>query len=96
MYEYLYEDNVEMFTLEEIKLFMLLFADDMDGTALFSYTKSGLQLLLDKLYMYCHEWRIIVNPVKSFVIVCNKILDKMHSCIMTKLWNVLMWNKLLI
>jgi hypothetical protein len=69
MYEYLYDDNVEMFTLEDMKLFLLLFADD---TVLFSYTKSGLQLLLDKLYMYCHEWGITVNPEKSVVMICKK------------------------
>lgn len=58
-----------MFTLENVKLFMLLFADD---TVLFSYTKEGLQKLLDNLYSYCTAWGVKVNTDKTVVMICKK------------------------
>jgi exonuclease III len=69
MYNCLYNQNVEMFNLDDINLFMLLFADD---TVLFSYTKEGLQTLLDNLYTYCSEWGVTVNTDKTVVMVCKK------------------------
>jgi hypothetical protein len=42
MYDFLYDDNIDFFSIEDLKLFLLLFADD---TVLFSYTKEGLQIL---------------------------------------------------
>ena len=50
MYSYLYDDRAGVVTLNDLKLFMLLFADD---TVLFSYTKEGLQVMLNKLCSYC-------------------------------------------
>lgn len=69
MEEYLKIDNIDFITIEEIQLFMLLFADD---TVLFSYTENGLQQLLNKLHNYCNIWGISVNIDKSFVMVCKK------------------------
>ncbi len=69
MYNCLYDPDIEMFTLDDIKIFMLLFADD---TVLFSYTKEGLQILLDKLYSYCNAWGVSVNTDKTVVMICKK------------------------
>ena len=47
----------------------MLFADD---TVLFSYTKPGLQILLNKLHAYCNEWGIIVKTDKTICMVFKK------------------------
>lgn len=44
MYESLNSADVPCITLDEMQIFLLLFADDL---ALFSYTEEGLQLLLN-------------------------------------------------
>ena len=62
MYNALYDDHVDVFSIHDIQLFMLLFADD---TVLFSYTIEGLQALLDKLKTYCDKWGIEVNIDKT-------------------------------
>ena len=51
------------------KLFLLLFADD---AVLFSYTKEGIQTLLDKLEYFCDESGIKVNMGKTVVVICQK------------------------
>ena len=69
MHQALINDEIETFTVEEMRLFLLLFADD---TVLFSYTKEGLQTLLDRLNLYCKTWGITVNIDKTVVMVCKK------------------------
>lgn len=69
MEDSLSRDCIDTVTIDEIRIFMLLFADD---TVLFSYTEQGLQLLLNKLHVYCNTWGITVNIDKSFVMVCQK------------------------
>ena len=49
---------------------MLLFADDM---ILIAKTPQGLQMLLNKLYIYCNEWHIKVNTQKTkTAIFCSR------------------------
>ena len=69
VYDSLCNDNFNCFTLEEQKLFLLLFADDM---VLFSYTVDGLQSLLNKLHAYCNMWGITVNVEKTVAMVFKK------------------------
>ena len=69
MYNALYDDHVDVFSIHDIQLFMLLFADD---TVLFSYTIEGLQALLDKLKTYCDKWGIEVNIDKTVAMVFKK------------------------
>jgi len=69
MYDFLHDDSVEMFSIADLKLFLLLFADD---AVLFSYTKEGLQCLLNKLYTYCSTWGVSVNTNKTVVMICKK------------------------
>ena len=64
MEDYLKSDNYDIVTIDEILMFILLFADD---TVLFSYSENGLQHLLDKLHQYYDMWGITVNIDKSFV-----------------------------
>jgi hypothetical protein len=66
MYESLNSADVPCFTLDEMQIFLLLFADDL---ALFSYTEEGLQLLLNKLAIYCYKWGVTVNTDKTVVMV---------------------------
>lgn len=61
MENYISSDNIDAVIIEELKIYLLLFADN---TVLFSYTKEGLQLLLDKLHNYCTMWGITVNTDK--------------------------------
>ena len=69
MYESLYDDSIDNISIDEIKMFLLLFADD---TVLFSYSKDGLQHLLDNLYLYCNKWGVSVNTGKTVVMVCKR------------------------
>jgi hypothetical protein len=52
-----------------IKLFLLLYADDI---ILMSETSSGLQHGLDMLFEYCNRWKLKVNAVKTKVMVFKK------------------------
>ena len=49
-----------------IKLFLLLYADDI---VIFSESAVGLQHGLDLLQEYCQRWRLTVNPNKSKIII---------------------------
>ena len=69
MYQSLQTDNADVFTLEEIQIYLLLFVDD---TVLFSYSKEDLQTLLDKLHSYCINWGISVNTDKTVSMVFKK------------------------
>lgn len=53
----------------QIKLFLLLYADDI---TLFSETSEGLQTGLNTLYTYCQRWRLTVNTNKTKVMVFRK------------------------
>ena len=69
MYDCLRSDRDELFSLNDIQMFLLLFADD---TVLFSYSKEGLQDMLNKLGEYCKDWGIHVNINKTVVMVFKK------------------------
>ena len=68
MYQYLYTDSYVYLNIDDIKLFLLLFADD---AVLLSYTKEGLQTLLDNLERYCDKSGMTVNTEKTVVMVCQ-------------------------
>lgn len=52
--------------LETIKLFVLLFADDL---VIFSETVIELQRLINKLAEYCERWHLTINLLKTKIIV---------------------------
>ena len=62
MSESLSNGTFDTVTIDELQIFLLLFADD---TVLFSYFKEGLQSLLNQLCNYCNKWGIIVNTEKT-------------------------------
>ena len=62
----LFIQDDDAFTLNDLKIFILLFADD---TVLISYTPHGLQNLIDQLQAYCTKWGITVNTDKTVVMV---------------------------
>ena len=59
-------NNEELLTIDNIQIFLLLFADD---TLHLSETSNGLQNLLDKFYLYCNKWNVTANTDKSKVMV---------------------------
>ena len=64
-----YLHGVEGINIFQIKLFLLLYADDI---TLFSEAADGLQSGLNVLCNYCQKWRLSVNTVKTRVIVFRK------------------------
>ena len=56
-------------TLDQLSLYLFLFADD---AVLFSNTLEGLQLSLDKLQAYCERWNLTVNVDKTKIMVFRK------------------------
>ncbi len=54
---------------DELTLCYLLWADDL---VLFSHTPQGLQDHLDKLHQYCAKWQLIVNNLKTKVLIFSK------------------------
>ena len=66
MSTYLHDNTADLVTIEELQIFLLLFADD---TVIFSYTKEGLQILLNKLYEYCSKWGIVINTDKTVIMI---------------------------
>jgi hypothetical protein len=59
----------DVFTLDELSLFMLLYADDV---VLFAKSKETLQNMLHDLRVYCDRWDLKVNTVKSKVMLFEK------------------------
>ena len=47
--------------LDELSIFLLLFADDL---VIIAKSPEELQSLIDKLFVYCQEWNLSVNIKK--------------------------------
>ena len=58
-----------IFTIDEFRLFLLLFADDQ---ALFSTTPEGLQSMLSNIEIYCNKWQMQINTAKTKVMIFEK------------------------
>ena len=63
-----------IFTIDEFRLFLLLFADDQ---ALFSTTPEGLQSMLSNIEIYCNKWQMQINTEKTQVMIFEK--SRNHS-----------------
>ena len=61
--------NLDGLTLDQINIFLLMFADD---AVLLSETKEGLQDLLKELENYCKRWNLTVNIEKTKVMIFRK------------------------
>ena len=66
---YLQQDQNAGLTLEQLSIYLLLFADD---AVLFSDTIEGLQSSLNNLESYCKKWNLEVNVDKSKIVVFCK------------------------
>ena len=66
MYENLVIQDDDAFTLNDLKISILLLADD---TVLISYAPHGLQNLIDQLQAYCTKWGITDYIDKTVVMV---------------------------
>lgn len=61
--------GAEGFDMTYMKIFLLLYADDI---VLFSETSTGLQDGLDILFDYCSKWKLTVNTLKTKVMIFRK------------------------
>ena len=68
MEEHLSDENAGV-TIEDVKLVLLFYADDL---VMFSDTPEGLQLQIDNLFTYCNRWKLTLNTDKSRIVVFKK------------------------
>ena len=61
--------GLEGVDIGSLKLFLLLYADDM---TIFAETPAGLQKGLDTLKSYCNRWKLTVNIEKTKIIIFRK------------------------
>ena len=74
-----FNNDIEgLFTHNDIKLFMLLFADD---TVLFAHTPEALQSLLNDLNIYCNTWGLKVSSHKTKIMIFEKGRSTSHAFI---------------
>jgi hypothetical protein len=67
-----------IFTINELKLYILLFADD---AVLFAHTPQALQSMLNDLQNYCDAWGLKVNTKKTKVMIFEKGRHTTHNFI---------------
>lgn len=63
------KSECEGIDLTTLKLFLLLYADDI---TLFSETRKGMQQALDNLHAYCNRWCLTVNVEKTKVMIFRR------------------------
>jgi len=64
------QENIDAgLNIDQIAIFLLLFADD---AVLISESKDGLQNSLNSLYTYCEKWNMTVNIDKTKVMIFRK------------------------
>lgn len=63
------QQNNSGLTLEQLSIYLLLFADD---AVIVSDSAVGLQKSLDSLYKYCDKWKLKVNTSKTKVMIFRK------------------------
>lgn len=68
--------GVEGITCDDLKLCMLLYADD---SVILAESRDGLQEGLDCLYDYCQRWKLTVNTDKTKVLVFCKGGRRSHD-----------------
>ena len=62
-------DIGDLFTLNDIKLFMLLYADD---AVVFATSPESLQLLLCDIETYCMTWGLKINTTKTKIMIFER------------------------
>lgn len=66
---HLHENLSAGIDIDQINIFLLLFADDL---AIISETPNGLQKHLNTLHTYCERWGLTVNIDKTKVMIFQK------------------------
>ena len=66
---FLQQNSVEGYNLDQLILYLFLFADD---SVLISETPDGLQNLIDSFKLYCDKWKLTVNVSKTKVVAFKK------------------------
>jgi len=69
-------DLDDIFTLNEIKYFLLLYADDQ---ALFAKSPTALQSMINDLVNYCDTWGLTINTQKTKVMIFEKGRPARHD-----------------
>ena len=70
-----------VFTIEQLRLFLLLFADDQ---ALFATSASSLQSMLNEIEYYCNKWKMKININKGTAKRVHSL--GIHSPIVYQVW----------
>ena len=73
---FLSNNNENMIALDQLSIYLLLFADD---AVIFSETQKGLQKSLDNLYEYFERWKLKVNVEKTKVVIYKKGEKKINE-----------------
>ena len=68
-----------IFTINEMKIFLLLFADD---AVLFAQTPTALQSMLNDLEQYCNTWGLKINTNKTKVMIFERGRSTNHDFIL--------------
>ena len=63
------DDNDELLTLNDVNIFMLMYADD---AVFFSKSAQTLQNMLNKLHNYSNEWGLKINTDKTKIMIFEK------------------------
>ena len=66
-------------SLDEEQLFMLMFADD---GIVFSENPESLQLMLNDIERYCHEWKLKLNVNKTKIMIFEKGRPTYHHFVL--------------
>ena len=69
MREMLHESGSEGITVDDLKLCLLLYADD---SVLIAESRLDLQNSLDSVHDYCQRWKLFVNILKTKIVVFRK------------------------
>ena len=59
----------DLFTINELKLFLILYADDQ---ILFATSQVALQKMLTNIETYCNTWKLKINTAKTKVLIFEK------------------------
>ena len=64
--------DTDMFSIDDIYVFMLLYADD---AVVFAKSAESLQNILNNIQDYCDTWNLTINTSKTKVMVFEKGID---------------------
>lgn len=83
----------DIFTVDELKIFMMLYADD---AVIFAKSPKVLQSMLNDIETYCVTWGLKINTTKTKAMIFEKGRNTTYNCYLnnTKLEMVSSFNDL--